>query len=233
VVVGYYVQNRTVKGLSLELEVPEGTVKSRLLAARGLLKFFPSRSDFHGDYVFFLTAILTGMRLGELLGLQWSDIDWQSGQIKVRRALWWGKVNGKWQWLLQRPKSKAAVRDIDVSDELQQELRKHRVVCPNSNADLVFCTSSRAPLEPRTLMRWHFQPALERSSLRKIRFHDLRHTSASLLIPEKENPKYIQRQLGHASIKMTYDTYGHLMEEANPEAASRLAAAVLMDSTKS
>ena len=167
------------------------------------------------------------MREGELLGLQWADVDWSAKKICVRRGLWRGKIDGKWQWTLQKPKTKAAVRDIDVGDELLQELRTHRLVCPKSEFDFVFCTNIGLPLDVRTLMRWHFHPALERAGLRRIRFHDLRHTYASLLIAQKENPKYIQTQLGHSSIKVTFDTYGHLMEEANPAAASKLAATVL------
>lgn len=227
VVMAYYVQNKSVARIAGELSIPNGTVKSRLHSVREVLQFLPSRSDFHGDYVFFLTAILTGMRLGELLGLQWCDVDWQAKKIRVRRALWRGKVKGTWQWILQKPKSKAALRDLDVSDELLRELRKYRLACHKSEHDLVFCTRDGEPLEARTLMRWHFLPALERAKLRKIRFHDLRHTYASLLIAQKESPKYIQVQLGHSSIKTTFDTYGHLMEEANAESASRLSAAVL------
>jgi integrase len=163
-----------------------------------------------------------------LLGLQWNDVDWSAKKIRVRRGLWRGKLDGKWQCVLQKPKSKAAMRDIDVGDDLLQELRKHKLVCPKSHLGLVFCSKSGEPLEVRTLTRWHFHPALERAGLRHIRFHDLRHTYAALLIAQKENPKYIQTQLGHASIKTTFDTYGHLMEEANPVAASRLAAVVLV-----
>ena len=233
VVIRYYVQNQKVERIARDLSLAEGTVKSRLHRARQVLQFLPSRNDFHGDYIFFLIAILSGMRLGELLGLQWNDIDWETKKIRVRRALWRGKINGKWQWVLQRPKSKAALRDLDVSEDLLQELRKHRLACPKSHNELVFCTQAGEPLEARSLMRWHFEPALKRTGLRKIRFHDLRHTYASLLIAQKESPKYIQTQLGHASIKTTFDTYGHLMEETNPVAAARLSAVVLNGSAKS
>lgn len=227
VVVAFYIQNQTVARIAADQSEPSGTIKSRLHRAREILKFMPSRSDFHGDYAFFLTAVLTGMRLGELLGLEWSDIDWQTKKIRVRRALWRGKVKGKWQWLIQKPKSRAAIRDIDVSDELLRELRKYRLACSKSPHDLVFCTGEGEPLESRTLMRWHFFPALDRAKLRRIRFHDLRHTYASLLIAQKESPKYIQIQLGHSSIKTTFDTYGHLMEERNTESAAKLSWAVL------
>lgn len=227
VAIPYYVQNQTVERIAKDLSLAEGTVKSRLYRARQIVQFPSSRSDFHGDYVFFLTAILTGMRLGELLGLQWDDIDWEAKKIQVRRALWRGKVDGKWQWVLQTPKSKAALRDIDVSKDLLKTVQGYLTTCPKSQHELVFCTQAGEPLEARSLMRWHFEPALKRAELRKIRFHDLRHTYASLLIAQKESPKYIQTQLGHASIKTTFDTYGHLMEDTNPESAARLSAVVL------
>jgi integrase len=72
------------------------------------------------------------------------------------------------------------------------------------------------------LVRRHFEPALRRAGLRKIRFHDLRHTYASLLIDQGEHPKYIQAQMGHSSINVTMDTYGHLMKTVNQESARRL-----------
>jgi integrase len=72
------------------------------------------------------------------------------------------------------------------------------------------------------LVKRHFFPALKRAGLRRVRFHDLRHTYAALLIDQGEHPKYIQGQMGHSSIKVTMDTYGHLMEQTNPEASKRL-----------
>ena len=75
-------------------------------------------------------------------------------------------------------------------------------------------------------MRRHFYPALKAAELPRIRFHDLRHTYASLLIDQGENIKYVQNQMGHASIKVTLDTYGHLMKDVNKEAASRLGDAI-------
>lgn len=71
-----------------------------------------------------------------------------------------------------------------------------------------------------------FLPALKKAKLNKIRFHDLRHTYASLLIDQGENIKYVQNQMGHSSIKVTMDTYGHLMKDVNKEAASRLGDAI-------
>ncbi len=72
-----------------------------------------------------------------------------------------------------------------------------------------------------------FEPALKMASLRKVRFHDLRHSYASALISKGENPKFVQRQLGHANIQITMDTYGHLLPEVEREAPARLQKALL------
>ena len=76
------------------------------------------------------------------------------------------------------------------------------------------------------MVKRDFKPALRRSGIREIRFHDLRHTYASLLIDQGEHPKYIQGQMGHASINITFDTYGHLMKDVNSEAPLKLQNAI-------
>jgi len=163
---------------------------------------------------FFLTAILTGMRRGELLGLQWGDIDWSHSQIYVRRSLWKGQF--------VTPKSKRSIRRIDMSPTLVRELKKHKLACPVSELDLVFCNSKGKPLEPDNLVKRQFLPALRRAKLRRMRFHDLRHTNVALRIEQGQNIKYIQNQLGHASIQTTLDRYGHLIKEVNAEQAKKL-----------
>ena len=82
-------------------------------------------------------------------------------------------------------------------------------------------------MDHNNLIKRHFLPTLKKAGLPKIRFHDLRHCFASLLIDQGENPKYIQTQLGHSSITITYDIYGHLMKTENPESAAKLGNAVL------
>ncbi len=163
---------------------------------------------------FFLTAVLTGMRRGELLGLQWGDIDWSHSQIYVRRSLWKGQF--------VKPKSNRSIRRIDMSPTLVRELKKHKLACPVSELDLVFCNSKGKPLEPDNLVKRQFLPALRRAKLRRMRFHDLRHTNVALRIEQGQNIKYIQNQLGHASIQTTLDRYGHLIKEVNAEQAKKL-----------
>lgn len=162
----------------------------------------------------FLTAVLTGMRRGELLGLQWGDIDWNHSQIHVKRSLWKGQFLS--------PKSKKSKRKIDMTPSLVRELRKHKLASPPSDLDLVFCNSDGKSLDADNFVKREFLPVLAKSKTRKIRFHDLRHTNVALRIEQGQNIKYIQAQLGHASIQTTLDRYGHLIKDVNQEEAEKL-----------
>jgi integrase len=95
-------------------------------------------------------------------------------------------------------------------------------MCPPNHLNLVFPSNTGTPLNRCNVVNRHFYPALEKANLPKIRFHDLRHTYASLLIEQGENIKYIQSQLGHSTPTMTLDVYAHLMKPANQESACRL-----------
>jgi len=161
-----------------------------------------------------LTAVLTGMRQSELLALQWDDIDWNAGQVYVRRMVYRGRFF--------EPKSRKSKRKVDMTPVLISVLKRWRLACPPSKYNLVFPTQEGNPMNPANLRRRIFEPALRRAGLPRIRFHDLRHTYASLLILQGEHPKYIQAQMGHSSIKVTMDIYGHLMEGINIKATHRL-----------
>ncbi|MEW6410912.1 MAG: site-specific integrase [Candidatus Zixiibacteriota bacterium] len=165
-------------------------------------------------YTLFLTAVMTGMRRGELLALQWGDIDWNSSEISIRRSIFRGEFI--------KPKTKNSIRRIVMSPVLRQALEQHRFIGRASEMDLVFSNENGSSLDPENLIKREFHPALDRAGLRRIRFHDLRHTYASLLISQGENIKFIQSQLGHASAKTTLDRYGHLMPNLENDAARRL-----------
>jgi integrase len=166
------------------------------------------------DRTLFMTAALTGMRQGELFGLKWSDIDWINNQIHVRRTYNHRKFYD--------PKSRTSRRSIDLAPVLVIELKKWKLACPKSDLDLVFPNRKGNPEYNANFLKRSFYPALLAADLPSIRFHDLRHTYASLLLDQGENIKYIQKQMGHGSIQITLDIYGHLMNDVNQEAASRL-----------
>ncbi|MDI6821918.1 MAG: site-specific integrase [Actinomycetota bacterium] len=127
---------------------------------------------------------------------------------------------------LAEPKSRASKRALVASPTLLKVLKKHKLSCPLSELDLVFPNEEGKLADPRNVINRHFLPALRQAGLRRIRFHDLRHTYASILIAQGENLKFIQSQLGHSSAKTTLDRYGHLMPEVQCGAGERLESAV-------
>ena len=158
-----------------------------------------------------MCAALTGMRHGELFGLRWEDIDLESNRIFVRRALWRGKF--------VTPKSRRSRRAIDMAPTLRAALSR---LSSRFHGGLVFCSSNGKPIDPDNFVHRVWRLVLRRAELRRVRFHDLRHTYASLLIAQGAHPKYIQAQLGHASIQTTLDRYGHLMPDAHAAEARKL-----------
>ncbi len=184
----------------------------------------------------FLTAILTGMRSGELLGLQWGDVDWTANSIHVRRSLYWcdsdelieaaQKGGDAVSWRFSTPKSRRSIRAIVMSPRLREALELHRINGPESPQELVFCTRQGTPMDRPNMIRREFWPTLARAGLRRVRFHDLRHTFTSLLIAQGAHVKFIQSQLGHSSVQTTIDRYGHLLPEMQHGAGERLDAQV-------
>lgn len=155
--------------------------------------------------VAFLTAILTGVRAGELWGMQWGDVDWNSKRLFIRRSVW----NNSFQ----KPKSKNSIRQIDLPDNLIFELKKWKLACPISEDDLMFPSREGNITCHDNVIKRHYKPALRKAGLRHISFHGLRHTNASLRIRAEQNVKYMSMQMGHSSIKITMDTYGHLFND--------------------
>ncbi len=159
------------------------------------------------------------MRESEVLALQWGDVDFVQGQIVVRRTLQGGKF--------YNPKTKTSRRKIDIDPQLITELKKWKLRCPKGEQDLVFPNSVGGPMDGLHMLKRIFYPALSRAKVAKIRFHDLRHTNASLRIEAGQNPKYMQEQLGHSSIQVTMDIYGHLLRSSDQDAAIKLREVIL------
>lgn len=156
-------------------------------------------------YPLLLTAITTGMRRGELLGLTWDCINWQSKRIRVHKSLYRNK--------LIDPKSHNSIRNIDMPDKLISTLRQWQQICPEGEKNLVFPNSVGEFLDADNMIKRRFLPCLKLAGINAIRFHDLRHTYTSILIAENVPLKYIQSHLGHSSIQVTMDRYGHLLPE--------------------
>jgi len=167
----------------------------------------------------FRLAIFSGARQGELLGLKWSDVDRENNQIHIQRTF----NNQAWYDV----KTEESNRKIDLGPAMMTELKKWKIACLPNALDLVFPNEAGEPINHSNMVYRYFNPALIKAKLDKVRFHDLRHTYASLLIEQGENIKYIQSQLGHSSPTVTWNVYAHLMKPVNHEAACKLEETVL------
>jgi integrase len=220
----YAVRQRLIESNPVqEVEKPKG--RSRYRESEGMDILRPEEIRRFLDQVqepkyktLFTLAIMSGARQGEILGLQWSDIDWFNSQVIIKRTFQHGRF--------YEPKSSTSRRKIDLGPTVIAQLKKWKMACPQNRLDLVFPSDEGTPIDNNNLVRRHFEPAMRKAGLRKIRFHDLRHTFASLLIDQGEHPKYIQTQMGHSSINVTMDTYGHLMKTVNRESARKLDTAI-------
>ncbi|MEH7417384.1 tyrosine-type recombinase/integrase [Neobacillus drentensis] len=173
----------------------------------------------------YLLAIFTGMRQGEILGLRWRDIDFENKIIYIRQTL---SHDGK--ELRNAAKTKSSLRSITIPEALIQQLKKERKKCNENKLkhskvyednDLVICTKLGRPVQPSNLIRG-FKKDVKKVELPVIRFHDLRHTHATMLISQNINPKIISERLGHARIGITLDIYSHVLPSMQQEVATKL-----------
>lgn len=164
-------------------------------------------------YPLIFTALATGMRQGELFALQWDRLDWQNKKILI--DLNYTKYN------LDTPKSNKS-RVVDMTEGLMQVLQEWQGNCPASDKNLVFPNAAGNYHNPSNLTTRVFHPLIKKAGVKQIRFHDLRHTFVSLHISQNSTPKFIQSQVGHSSINMTLDTYGHILPEVREKSANAL-----------
>jgi len=164
----------------------------------------------------YVLAVHTGMRQGELLALKWQDVDMENATVSVRRTL----TRSGGRYALGEPKTKKSRRSIRLAPQAAEALRQHlerqlseMQMLGDAYADqgLVFTTDTGAPVNPSNVRQRSFAPLLKKANLPRIRFHDLRHTCATLLLGKGTHPKLVQELLGHATVAITLDTYSHVM----------------------
>lgn len=168
----------------------------------------------------FILAVGSGMRQGELFGLTWEDIDFEKNLVSVRRTL--AEVKGA--FTVKEPKSKRSKRTITLPPFVMEALREHRtkMLAEGHIKAPVFCAKTGQYQRKSNMLRQVFFPMLEKAGLPRIRFHDLRHTHATLLLAAGESIKAVSRRLGHASIDITLKVYAHLLPDYDEALAGRL-----------
>ena len=178
--------------------------------------------------MFITLAITAGFRRGENLGLDWTNINFESARIDINKTI----VKGKSGAIVKTPKSRKSIRSISMPQDVMEQLKRYRIhwiseklkmgdKWNETKREWLFCNEDGTHYYPTSPTKW-WRSFCNRTGFRFIRLHDLRHTSASLLIAQREHAKIISDRLGHADIRITMDTYGHTLRSADEGAAKKL-----------
>jgi len=210
---------------AVELPKKQEEKKLHTWTIKQVNKFLKVAKDYKYYPLLFL-ALNTGMRRGELLGLQWKDIDMDKKRLEINRQL----ARTDKGLIFKKPKTKTSQRTIPLPDPVVNYLGSHKIKqgekrlalgqSYNDN-DLVCSNSIGNPVDPRNLYR-EFKRISKAANLPEIRFHDLRHTFATTYLQAGGNIKTLQEVLGHSSITMTIDTYSHVTEDMLNEASQKI-----------
>lgn len=173
------------------------------------------------------TAVMTGLRQGELLGLRWSDIDFDAGILQVRQVCQWLPGQG---FTFPQPKTAKSRRAVALGPDTVRVLRQHKARkaeerlargADYQDHDLAFTTPQGRPIDASNLRR-AWKRIARQSELPALRFHDLRHACASLMLAKGVHPKVVSERLGHSGVGITLDTYSHVLPGIQAEAAGTL-----------
>jgi integrase len=179
----------------------------------------------------YVLALHTGMRQGELFGLQWNAVDLDDGSLRVDTALHWTRDG----WQLVEPKTPTSRRKIPLNVSVTAALRRHRAKQSEEalrlgpawqDTGLVFTNRAGGPLSPQNFLRREFYPTLIRAGVPRITFHQLRHTAASLVIAAGVPIPQVSRLLGHADSVVTMRIYAHALPSREREATDALHRAI-------
>lgn len=177
--------------------------------------------------ILFWVAVTTGLRQGELIGLKWSDLDWKTRRIQIQRQVQRRKGEGL---VFCEPKSASGRRVIVLGKLTIERLREHKNIQQKDRIlleekwqdyDLIFPSPIGKPLEPSNVLKV-YKYCLKEAGLPNLRFHDLRHTAATLMLQQGINPKIVQERLGHSDISLTLNTYSHVLPPMQEEAAEKM-----------
>ncbi len=176
----------------------------------------------------YVLALSTGAREGELLGLRWEDLDLALETMQIRRTLTRMVRKG---FTTSEPKSAKSRRRIHLSQLAIEALKRHRIRQNEarlaagpawSEQGWVFCNAVGRPIEVGNMIRRSFRPLLAKAGLPTMKFHELRHSAASLLLAMGVHPKIVQELLGHSTVSITLDIYSHALPSLQEEAVNRL-----------
>ena len=196
------------------VELPKVEHKEMQTIPAEQLQAFLQEAKATGVYVMYYIELATGLRRGELLGLKWTDIDWNNGIIKVRRQV--ARVDGQ---IVEAPlKTKNSYRTVTISQQAIEVLKQQE---EKTNDEYVFPSPNGGPISPDSVNNM-LKRVLARAGIPKVRFHDLRHTFATVALQNGVDIKTVSGMLGHFSAGFTLDTYAHVTTAAQKEAADTM-----------
>jgi integrase len=176
----------------------------------------------------YVLAVTAGLRQGELLALRWRDVDLEARTVRVVGSL--QNIPGEGLTIVE-PKTARSRRQVVISETAVDALRRHRVAQAEErlalgeawhDLDLVFANAIGKPINPSNLLIRSYRALLTRAGLPRLRFHDLRHTAATLLLGAGIHPKVVSEMLGHSNIGITLDLYSHVTPTMQHHAADAL-----------
>lgn len=194
-------------------KLPPKRGRETQVLSRQELQRFLIQAKAEGMYELFLLELTTGMRRGELLALRWDDLDFTTGKLRIDKQVY--PVGGK--LIISEPKTKAANRTIILPPAMVELLAEYK---KSIFSDLMFPsrTKPEQPIDPG-YVRKRLQVILERAGCKKVRFHDLRHTFATLSLENGMDVKTLSTIIGHVSSATTLNTYTHITDEMRRKAA--------------
>lgn len=227
-----YIQKNYCKMVTLP---KENKVKEIKVLTPEQQQSFIAAINGHELEMLFLVALSTGLRLGEILGLKWCDIDFNSGNLTVNRTL--QRVteisrdgNRESKVIEQLPKTKNSIRTVPIPKNILSKLKDHKLEQSKNrlklgelyfNNDYVFCNNLGYPIDDKRPAR-NLKSILTKINIDPIKFHGLRHTYATRLFEANVPPKTVQVLMGHYDISITMDIYTHVMEDTKLEAVDKL-----------
>jgi integrase len=169
----------------------------------------------------YVLALTTGMRQGELLALTWDDLDFATGKLHIRRSLSRSPQKGLVASELKTVSSRRCIQltmlALDTLQHHAQIQQQQGTGSQRKKEQWIFCNTQGKPLQAANLIRSSFRPLLEKAGLPPMRFHDVRHTTATLLLSMGTHPKIVQELLGHSQITVTLEIYSHVLPSLQEE----------------